>query len=211
MFGQLASPCSRREARRLSRREAILDVAQCSFMEHGYAGTTMSGIAAMLGGSKATLWNYFPSKELLFAAVVDRASQEFRQNLSLILNPRDDIAVALRRFAAEFLQKVTAPQSVALNRLVIGEVSRFPETGRIFHDRAVGRTRELLADYLAGAMARGVLRQGEPLPAAQQMLGLCSSGCHQQILIGAIDTVSPAQIERDAERCVDVFLRAYAA
>ena len=54
MFGQFASPCSRREARRLTRREAILDVAQASFMEYGYAGTTMSAIAAMLGGSKGT-------------------------------------------------------------------------------------------------------------------------------------------------------------
>ncbi len=55
-----AKPASRREARRHSRRETILDVAAQWFLEHGYDGTTMSAIATALGGSKGTLWNYFP-------------------------------------------------------------------------------------------------------------------------------------------------------
>lgn len=211
MFGQFTAPCTRREARRISRREAILDVAQGSFMECGYAGTTMSGIAAMLGGSKATLWSYFPCKEVLFAAVVDRASDSVRENMSLILNPQDDIGVTLGRFAREFLRKVTSPRALALNRLVIGEVARFPETGRIFHERAVGRTHELLADYMAAVMERGLLRQAVPLVAAQQLLGLCSSGCHHKLLLGAIGTAEPSVIEDDAERAVATFLRAYAA
>ena len=210
MFGQFASSCTRREARRLNRREAILDVAQRSFMDCGYAGTTMSGIAAMLGGSKGTLWSYFPSKELLFAAVVDRASQSVRENMPMILNPRDEIGVALRRFAREFLHKVTMPQAMALHRLVIGEVGRFPETGRIFQERAVGRTRDLLVAYLAEAMGRSLLRQEDPELAAQQLLGMCAGGCHQKLLWGTIDKASPAMIEADAETAVATFLHAYA-
>ena len=80
---------SRREARRQSRREAILDVAAQSFLEHGYAGTTMSAIAATLGGSKGTLWSYFASKEVLFAAVIDRRegmAEGARSHLSIHLD-----------------------------------------------------------------------------------------------------------------------------
>jgi len=209
MFGAFAPPCNRREARRLNRREAILDVAESSFLECGYAGTSMSAIAATLGGSKATLWSYFPSKELLFAAVIDRASQTFREQLSLILNPHDDIGVALRRFARQFLEKVTMPESVALHRLVIGEVSRFPETGRILHDRAVGRTYALLADYLGKAAARGLLCIDQPLAAAQHLMGLCLFGYHHQMLLGVIDAVEPEMIEREVEQSVAAFLRAY--
>ena len=210
MLDQSAPPCGRREARRLSRREAILDVAEHSFMDLGYAGTSMSAIAATLGGSKGTLWSYFPSKEQLFAAVVDRASEAFRQQLSLILNPRDEIGVALRRFAREFLQKVTSNEASALHRLVIGEANRFPETGQIFHDRAVGRTRDLLAGYLADAMDRGLLRHEEPGVAAQQLLGLCAFGCLQQTLLGISGAASAAVIGNDAEMGVSAFLRAYA-
>jgi TetR/AcrR family transcriptional repressor of mexJK operon len=54
--------------RRDKRREAILDVARSVFSEEGYAATSMSSIAARLGGSKGTLYNYFKSKEELFGA-----------------------------------------------------------------------------------------------------------------------------------------------
>ncbi|WP_156106301.1 TetR/AcrR family transcriptional regulator, partial [Sphingobium sp. ba1] len=80
-------PTSRREARRLDRRDTILTVAKAYFLEHGYAGTTMSGIAAALGGSKGTLWNHFPSKEDLFSAVLDRVATAYRAQLSQILDP----------------------------------------------------------------------------------------------------------------------------
>ncbi|MGH6965637.1 MAG: TetR/AcrR family transcriptional regulator, partial [Phenylobacterium sp.] len=42
-----------------ARREAILDVAQEVFLEEGFANASMSTIAARLGGSKGTLYNYF--------------------------------------------------------------------------------------------------------------------------------------------------------
>ena len=53
---------SRRELSRRSRREAILEVAARSFFAHGYAATSMSSIAGELGGSKGTLWTYFPPR-----------------------------------------------------------------------------------------------------------------------------------------------------
>ena len=53
------------------RRKAFIDAAREAFFANGYAGTTMSSIASKVGGSKTTLWSYFPSKEELFEAVVD--------------------------------------------------------------------------------------------------------------------------------------------
>src|SRR3546814_3412867 len=67
--------------RKTQRRASILEVARRSFFEKGYAATTMSGIAATLGGSKSTLWRYFSSKEELFAAVLDDATAEFKREL----------------------------------------------------------------------------------------------------------------------------------
>jgi TetR/AcrR family transcriptional repressor of mexJK operon len=203
-------PCpSRREARRQSRRDAILKVAARSFLEHGYAATTMSGIAAELGGSKGTLWSYFPAKGLLFAAMLDRVTETFQQHLSLILNPEDDLAAALRGFARELIQKVTSPEAVALYRLVMGEANRFPEIGRIFHERALGRTRGLLAAYLGDMMTRGQLRTDDPHVAAQQLAGLCQSGCHQLLILGIIECADPARIETDVANSVGMFMRAY--
>lgn len=53
------------------RRIAILTVAGRTFLRQGYADASMDGIAAEVGGSKSTLYRYFPSKAALFAAYVE--------------------------------------------------------------------------------------------------------------------------------------------
>lgn len=203
-----ASP-TRREARRRSRRDAILDVAERSFLENGYAGTTMSAVAATLGGSKGTLWSYFPSKEQLFGAVIERASKAFRAEMMLILNPADDLERALQRFCGELLRKITLPEAIALHRLVVGETARFPEVGRIFFESAPRLTQTLLADFLSSAMERGLLRQADPLRAAQHLTSLCMSRVHQLRFMGLVDWADPEMIEADVTNGVDCFMRAY--
>lgn len=201
----------RREANRRNRREAILDIARSSFLEHGYDATTMSAIAASLGGSKGTLWSYFPCKEQLFAAVIDEATEAFQTQLPEILNPRDGVQIALARFCREYLQKVVSPDAIALQRTVIAASARLPEVGRIFHERALTRTRHRLAIFLREAMARGQLRSSDAMIAAHQLTQLCVSGCHQLLLLRLIDDVTPEDIGRDVERAMDTFMRAFAA
>jgi len=201
---------SRRDARRDARREAILDVAARSFLERGYAGTTMSAIAAELGGSKGTLWNHYASKDVLFAAVIDRVTAAFRAQLSLILNRHDGIEPALRRYCTEFLRKVTSPQALAVHRLVVGETSRFPEIGRIFHESAPRQTHELVARFLDAAMADGLLRREDPLVAARHLTSLCMYGSHQRMLLGLDEALAPEVLAAEVDHAIGAFMRAYA-
>lgn len=209
MCSETATPVSRRDARRESRRDKMLDVAEALFLEFGYAGTTMSNIVTRLGGSKGTLWSYFPSKSSLFSAVVDRASLAFRQKLSIILNADEDLELTLSGFCREYLRKITLPESLALHRLVTGEAIRFPEIGTIFHDQAIHPTRKLLEDFIDIRMGKGCLRKCDPSVAAQQLLALCMSGCHQQLVFGVIDRARPELVERDIRQGVTCFLDAY--
>lgn len=179
------------------------------FLEHGYAGTTMSGIAAALGGSKGTLWSYYPSKDVLFGAVLDRVTSAFREQLGMTLNADDSVEAALGKFCRKFMARITSPDAVALYRLVFGESARIPEVGRIFYERAPRRTQELLAGYLEKAMAAGSLRSEDPLCAAQQLTALCMAGSHQKLVTSVIDRVDEETMEAEAQRAVDTFLRAY--
>ena len=206
-----STPASRKEARRLSRRDAILDVAGPYFLEHGYGGTTMSAVAAALGGSKGTLWSYFPSKEMLFAAVIERASESFRAQLAAILRPENALDVALHDVCCEHMRKVTSPEAIGLHRLVAGAAGRFPEVGRIFYENAPRLTQRLIADYLAQAMERGLLRQADPLRAAQHLHALCMSRHYQQLFLGVIDAVTPEMIEADVASALDTFVAGYGA
>lgn len=203
-------PPSRREARRQSRHDAIVEVAGPWFLEHGYACTTMSAIATELGGSKGTLWNHFPSKEALFGAVLERVTTEFREQVLLALNPSDDLEQVVREFCRKFLVRVTSAEAIALHRLIAAEVGRFPEIGRIFYDRGPSATQRLLADFLGDAMNSGQLRKDDPLGAARSLTGLCLYGCHHQMLLGVIESAPPESIAEDAKRAADIFLRAYA-
>ncbi|MBO4789433.1 MAG: TetR/AcrR family transcriptional regulator, partial [Oxalobacter sp.] len=64
------------------KRNAILKVARELFNEKGYHKTSMSEITEKVGGSKATLYGYFKSKEMLFQAVMaDSSLEELRQNV----------------------------------------------------------------------------------------------------------------------------------
>jgi AcrR family transcriptional regulator len=211
MIATVSSPPSRREANRLSRREAILDVAKGSFLNQGYAATTMSAIAAELGGSKGTLWSYFPCKEALFAAVIDRATEEFRRQLTQVLNPADDLKVALVRFCRHYLTRIFSVDGLGLHRLVVAETSRFPEVGKIFYERGPRQTHLLLAGFIADAQQRGRLQGIDPYLAAQQLIWLCMGGHYQMLLTGAADGVSAEDIAADVEAAMTTFFRAYGA
>lgn len=200
---------TRREARREERREAILDVARRYFLDHGYAGTTMSGIAAALGGSKGTLWSYYASKELLFGDVLERATRAFREQLSLALHGDDPIEVSLLAVCSQFVTRLTHPDGIALHRLVVGEAGRFPEMGRIFYERVPQQVHSLFAQFIGLAMERGHLRSDDPDEAAHVLTALCMAGAHQKLVVGVITELPAEQAEQMARSAVEKFLRAY--
>jgi AcrR family transcriptional regulator len=197
----------KREARKEERREAILEIAKREFLDHGYSGASMSAISAELGGSKGTLWSYFPSKEELFSAVLDHATREYRSRLADVLKPGEDVRAAVLQFCRGFIAKISSSDGVRLHRLIASEVGRFPEVGDIFYRRAPQPTQQLLADFFERAMDKGILRQEDPLFAARILASLCL-GVQQRVMWG--QELSAAERDSEAEQIAEVFLRAFA-
>lgn len=169
----------------------------------------MSRIAAELGGSKATLWSYYASKEALFIDLIDEATQAVSRQLIAYLDPDDDIEAALCRFGIEFLTKLSSPRAVVLRRLVVGETARFPELGRIFDERTAQPTHGLLASFFEELQRRGRLIEAPALPAARHLIGLCLSGSYQLVLTGTLPAIAPKQVREEVDAAVGVFLAAY--
>ena len=65
-------PRRHRRMSRADRERQMLDVAEEVFGDRGYQGTSMDEIAQRCGVSKPMLYEYFGSKDGLFAACVDR-------------------------------------------------------------------------------------------------------------------------------------------
>ncbi|QSR17864.1 TetR/AcrR family transcriptional regulator [Novosphingobium sp. KA1] len=125
----------KRELNKAKKRAEIVEVATRSFFGRGYAATSMSAIADELGGSKATLWAHFSSKEELFAAVVDNKVETFSQDVDEVLTGQVFSFPALRRACLRFLDCLLRENSVQLFRLVVSEGERFPEINEMFYER----------------------------------------------------------------------------
>jgi len=206
----MMATASKREGKRDERRETILDVARDCFLVYGYAATSMSAIAARLGGSKGTLYNYFKSKDELFGAMMQRQCGELQDNLFDVAQVNGDPRKRLAHFARAFLETLLSPDALAIHRLVVAESERFPELGRAFYESGPRLMMERIGHYLSELMGRGVLRRADPLVAAQHFKDLALSGVYNQRLWGVISDLTPEDLDKQMDCAVDTFLRAYA-
>lgn len=188
------------------RKAAIVSVARDAFFVGGYGGTAMSTIAAKVGGSKTTLWSYFPSKLDLLTAVIDDVVADYAHAFDALLDDREDVEVVLRRFGERMLQVVLSPPIVELQRMVIGEAGRFPELGTLFFERGPKPGKAKLAAYLKGAMANGHIVTGDPDLAARHFAALCQSNSHQHRLFGVSTDVISHELAQDVEWATRTFL-----
>lgn len=195
----------KREANKLERRRTIVEIARRSFLEHGYADTSMSAIAGELGGSKSTLWCYFPSKEGLFEAVLGEASSAFREELVPLLVPDGQFGATVAAFCRSFIALIVSPDGMALHRLVIAESPRFPEVGQIFSTRCRDTVQGMLTDFFAVQMDKGHMRRGDPIRAARDLVSLCA-GIQQERMYAGGATVD---IDVEAAHISEMFLRAH--
>jgi AcrR family transcriptional regulator len=152
-------PPGKRERNRLERRAAIVAVAQRLFFEQGYAATTMSAVAEAMGGSKATLWAHFSSKEALFAAVADSMVGGFAESMDELLGGQRFSIRGLRQFCLRFFDKLLSAESTTLFRMIIAECDRFPELGEMFFTRGPEQTAARLERYFAGAFVPAEARR----------------------------------------------------
>jgi len=206
--GMLAETPTRREARKADRRRTIIEVAKQGFLDRGYAETSMSTIAAALGGSKTTLWSYFRSKEELFEAVIEAKVADFRAKLDEALIPGGGTDAALGRFGRVLLRKILTPESVALHRLIVSEAERFPEMGHAFAEHGPDRVRARLCIYIEEEMAAGRLRRGDAQMAARQFIALCQAGCYlERLWRPTCKPISDPDV--DVAAAVDSFMAAW--
>lgn len=128
-------------------------MAKQLFLEQGYAATTMSAVAETIGGSKATLWAHFASKEALFAEVADAVVGGFAERMDEMLGGQRFSVEGLRDFCQRFIGQLLSRESTSLFRLIIAESGRFPELGEMFFVRGPAITVAGLAIYFEGAFA----------------------------------------------------------
>ena len=99
MRPSLSDPVTPYRAHRQRQRRRILDAARALFDAHGIDRVTMAEITATSGLQPSTLYQYFPNKDEIVAALV---SELFAHDHRLVQQRMDRTGSALDRIAALF-------------------------------------------------------------------------------------------------------------
>jgi AcrR family transcriptional regulator len=195
-------------AKRNRRRDAIIDAARQVFFESGYTATSMSSIAARLGGGKGTLYNYFGNKEELFEALVrDFCTRWADRMLGATL--QGSPAESLTAFAEQYLTHLSSEQGVKLLRGLVAESHRHPQLSRIFYALGPARGRQRLEAYLEACKAKRLINAPNCALAADEFLTLCRGSTYLELLLNLTSPLTSTEISAQAARAVGTFMGLY--
>lgn len=193
-----------------AKRQSIIDAAAAVFMEQGFSAASMSEIASRAGGSKATLYSYFPSKEELFCETMRDLCEERVQPVFTALETGQELAETLELFGVGFLREILSPDLLAIRRMIVAEAGR-SRVGQLFFNQGpkVGRTR--IAHFLEQQMQLGHLKKGDPWRATLHLLALLTADLADECLWGVRETPSDQEITEHVRSALAVFFAAYGA
>ena len=126
--------------------EALLEATARVLMKEGYDTASTNKIAAVAGVSIGSLYQYFPSKEALVAAVIDRHMHEM---LQLFRDALVKVATLPMEVAARELVSVMLDAHRVNPKLHRVLAEQIPRTGRLENIEAIDReAHELVRGYL---------------------------------------------------------------
>jgi AcrR family transcriptional regulator len=188
-----------------NRRRQIVAIAAELFSKKGFSGTTTKEIADQAGVSEAIIFRHFPSKEVLYAAILDyktrETAQHLRSHLREAANRKDDVAFfgSLAYSALELHRK-----DPTLMRLLLYSALEGHELSEIFFASTAQETRSFVRRYIKQRAADGAFREIDPNVAARAFVGAVIFHAQTRALFKTDDVrISSRQI---ADRFVDLFL-----
>ncbi|WP_336811442.1 TetR/AcrR family transcriptional regulator C-terminal domain-containing protein [Bosea sp. MMO-172] len=195
-----------------ARQQAVLDAVLSLMVEKG-SGLTMTAVARRASCSKETLYKWFGDRDGLLTATVQwqaskvRAGNFDRQNLDA-----GALRESLKGFAANWLEVISSPTSIALNRIGISQAaSRDGNLGSIVLANGRFAIGERLKPVLDAGREAGLLAFDDTETAFRTFFGLAGRDVQIRLLLGDTLTLSRAEIAADAERATEQFLTLYGA
>ncbi|HEX2976475.1 MAG TPA: TetR/AcrR family transcriptional regulator [Bacteroidales bacterium] len=148
------------ETRNAGKVTSIINAAQSLFAVHGFEKVSMNEIAEELQISKAALYYYFPDKESICMAVVEKEKSEFISEISSLVSRMDDPEKILRDLST--LRLTYFRRFVNLSRL---RQELYSSLRPVFRDMLMKfreREKEIIISILENGMNSGVFRIDDP-------------------------------------------------
>jgi TetR/AcrR family transcriptional regulator of autoinduction and epiphytic fitness len=192
------------------KRAAILDAAVAEFRQSGYEATSMDRIAASAGVSKRTVYNHFPSKEVLFTRILEQMWERGADGLDIPYRTDRPLRAQLLELVEQKMRLLHDPSFTDLARVAIAAGVHNPELARELIAR-LGDREEGLTAWVRAATADGRLKTHDPVFASMQLQSLVKGFAFwPQIAMGQ-PPLTAAQQTQVTEAAVEMFLAYYAA
>ncbi|GAA3467812.1 TetR/AcrR family transcriptional regulator [Nonomuraea roseola] len=191
------------------KRQAIIDAAATEFLREGYTAASVDAIASLAGVSKPTIYKHFGSKERMFLAVIGGILPKTYADLEPCTSKiaeAADLRAALIDLMTDWGRILLREDIMTLRRLVIGEIDRFPQLGRLWYRVSYDMNTRPLIEALSILHERGALDVPDPALAVQQLVAV-AIGVPQ--LVRTFDPASEVDLDAMVSSGVDVFLARY--
>ncbi len=186
------------------RRAQVLREASRLFGSAGFKGTTTRDIAAAVGITEAALYRYYPSKEAMYAAILDAraAASDLLGSVEPAARAGDDRAV-FAGIALTLLRSVDDDPSIL--RLILYSALEGHELSLPFQEQRILRLREFLTTYIERRAREGVFRGIDPALTARAFMSMLVGQLIGRHVFGNREpsAQSPEQV---AETFVSIFL-----
>ena len=190
------------------KRSEIVRIAAELFEKHGFDRCSMAALSERLGGSKATLYGYFPSKEELLRAVLDFEIATDADQIMREFPAREDLRESLVILGTAYLKKRTSSLPVANVRMIATQPSD-STMGNCFYKNVICPLWARLAQRFEALMDEGKLKRADPEVMTMHWKGLCDWDFFEQRLLGAIDAADPKRMKKAVNAAADAFLQLY--
>lgn len=189
----------------------VLRAATAVFLRHGFSAATTDMIQRTARVSKATLYACFPTKEAMFAAVIERQCAAMADAMRAIHTDPGDIRRTLAEIGQAYLSFILSPDGLALYRVVTAEATRFPGLARRFYLAGPRVTATMVGERLVAASQAGEIdiRSIGTEAAAGLFVSLLRGEGQMECLTHPDARPSAAQIDHWVQLAVETFLRAF--
>jgi AcrR family transcriptional regulator len=186
------------------RRAAIISTAIHLFAGKGFRGTTTRELAAAAGVTEPVLYQHFPSKKELYAAIIEAKTGEasgHAADLRALATSGNDVEfftalaeLILRRYEND-------PE---LSRLLLFSSLESHELSELFFERVYEGFYKLVTGYIRRRVREGAFRKVNAEIATRSVLGMITYHGHMALLFPG--RFSLQNVERLAAQTVEIFL-----
>src|SRR4051794_28666710 len=191
---------SKRVARSVERRDAILAAALDEFSAQGFAAARLDDVAKRAGVAKGTIYLYFRDKEALFQELIRSMLTPVVGSLEALRDANVPMRVFADRLVELFVTEIFGTRRRDVIRLMIAEGRRFPKLAEFYHREVLSRILAAMRALLTRAAARGEAPQA--LAKFPQLLA--APGLVAVVWTGLFDRYEPLDVRAMMQAHVDL-------